>query len=148
MANYLLKKDKITNSITYMEFDFDGYSFTPKHNEKYLNINKVIIVNPSLIDKVLTFKFNNTFKKLASLIFKIIDEEDSDDESSILIALDEISKTRGIILNRYQKFLSLEKEKMFLNKLRYLESELRIKQIEIKEKRKYLEEEKYIGRGR
>lgn len=147
MANYLLKKDCITNSITYMEFDFDGYSFTPKHNEKYLNINKVIIVNPNLIDKVLTFKFNNTFRKLASLIFKIIDGEDSD-ESSILIALDEISKTRGIILNRYQKFLSLEKEKMFLNKLRYLESELRIKQIEIKEKCKYLEEEKYIGRGR
>ena len=46
--------------------------------------------------------------------------------------------------------ISQEKEKLFLKKLRIIENEIRVKQIKIKQKAVYLEqqEEKSRGRGR
>ncbi len=146
MANYFLTKEKKTNSIIYLEYDLDGYSFMPKNNKKYLDVQKIIIINPTLIDKILTIKFNVTFKKLAYMIMLLLESDDTTD-GFIDIALDEISKTRGIVLNKYQKFLTKEKELLFLNKLRMLESQLRIKQIQIN-RFNYLENSEEINFGR
>lgn len=147
MANYLLKKDKITNLIINMEYNFDGYEIIPKHKERYLNIEKLVIINPILIEKIVTQKFNQTFRKLAFYILMVINDDEATGTDTIF-ALGEIEKTRGILLNKYQKFLNSEIEKEYLDKLRYLENQVRIKQIEIRQKEYFYDEEKFVGHSR
>lgn len=149
MRNYLI----IKNSNTYMLLtlpDFKGYTFKPRQiNDSYLNVKEVTIINDYLIDRILTMKFDKSFKRLVSLALRVINDEDAD-ESDTEIVFGEVELVREILLNRYQKFLSYEKEQLLLKKVRLIENELRLKQVAIKQKAMYLEnqEEKTIGRSR
>lgn len=143
MPNYLIKKDNKKKTIIYMEYDLNGYIFHPKkRSEAHIDIEKIVIVNPSLIDKILTIKFNKAFQKISNVILKIIEDDDTDNDA-VLIALDEVSRLKSIILNKYQKFLTLEKEEQFLKKIRILENELQLKMISLVET-----EDKEYGRSR
>lgn len=153
MANYLIKKDKKTNQIVYMEYELHGYKFNPKNrqneNKAYIDVKEVTVYNPIMIDAILTAKFNRTFKKIIAMAKMIIDDEDSTDDQ-VAICLDEVELVRQILLNKYNDFLNYEKEQLFLQKLRIIENELRVKQMYIKEKAMFLEmeEEKIRHRGR
>ena len=153
MANYLIKKDKKTNQIVYMEYELHGYKFNPKNrqneNKAYIDVKEVTVYNPIMIDAILTAKFNRTFKKIIAMAKMIIDDEDSTDDQ-VAICLDEVELVRQILLNKYNDFLNYEKEQLFLQKLRIIENGLRVKQMYIKEKAMFLEmeEEKIRHRGR
>ena len=77
MANYLIKKDKKTNQIIYMEYELHGYKFNPKNrqneNKAYIDVKEVTVYNPIMIDAILTAKFNRTFKKIIAMAKMIIE---------------------------------------------------------------------------
>lgn len=125
---YLLKKNNDKKELFSTPKDFSGYTFKPKTNKKYLSVKEVTVVDPEIIDKILTKKFSNKFEELIILASKIINDDDSTNADTSLV-LDEVAKVRGILLNRYQKFLSKEKEELFLQKLRLIENQLRLKQV-------------------
>ena len=150
MAGYLINKKHQDLSVVNIKM-LDGYKFRPKNNGNYINVSEVTIVNHMMIDKILTMKFERTFKRLVAMAMRILntnDEDTSDDEAQIV--LDEAQLVREILVNRYEKFLSHEKEQLFLKKLRVIENELRMKQVAIKQKSDYLEmqQEKNVGRSR
>lgn len=133
MASYLLKKcDMIVEQA--LEDDLKGYTFSPNSKAKNnFKVNKITIINPKMIDGILTTKFNKKYRQLVMIVFNILQSNDEDTtEGDIIIALDEIAKLREIILNKYQKFLEHEKEEKFVKQLRILENELRAKQINIR----------------
>ena len=134
MASFLLKKDEKTNEILIMDYEDKGYTFKPGNKSKnHLKVNQITIIKPSMIDAILTTKFNKKYRRLVMIVFNILQSSDEDTtEGDIMIALDEIAKLREIILNKYQKFLSHEKEEKFIKQLRILENELRAKQINIR----------------
>lgn len=126
---YLIVKDKDSKSVTYFEYDkIKGYKLKPKNTpfKDSINVNKMIIVNPTLIDTLVTKKINNRFKKLVKLITYLYDE-DSDDTEGYLLALNEISKFRMELINKYKMYLSDEKLKLIDNKLKILEEEVKLK---------------------
>ncbi len=135
MASFLLKKDDKIDEITYMDYEIKGYTFKPngKSASKYIEVSHITLVNPSMIDGILTTKFNKKYRQLVMIVFNILQSSDEETtEGDIMIALDEIAKLRVIILNKYQKFLSHAKEEKFIKQLRILENELRAKQINIR----------------
>lgn len=143
---YLIKKNDKTQEVVYLDYDINGYVFTPKNNgETSLTVNKVIIVNPSMIDKILTIKFNTLFKKITMEALKIIYDDDSGEDAAMLV-LDELKRLRGIVTHKYQKFLSNEKEAIFLKKIKQLENELKVKIMMTREN--YLNKEDNYGRSR
>ena len=149
MASYLINKSHQDESVVSIR-ELDGYQFKPRSTkDSYIKVNKVTIVDRVMIDKILTMKFNKSFKKVVALALQVINDEDSD-EGNVTIVLGEVELVREILLNRYQKFLSYEKEQLFLKKLRLIENELRMKQVAIKRKAQMLEmqEEKTRSRGR
>ncbi len=149
MSNYFINKKHVDDSVLSMH-EIEGYKFKPKLNKDgYISVSEVTIVDKVMIDKILTIKFNKNFKKLVNIAMKVINDDDSTDDD-VRIVLDEVELVREILLNKYQKFISHEKEQLFLKKLRLIENELRIKQVKIKQKAMYLEmqEEKTIGRSR
>lgn len=149
MVNYLIKKK--SNHLRFISIPvFNGYSFKPKLNsDKYIVVSEVIIINRQMIDDILTIKFEKNFKRLVALALNVINDEDETDDSKASIVLGEIELVRGILLNRYQKFLNHQKEELFLQKLRLIENEMRMKQVAIKQKAMYLEQMEYQNsRGR
>lgn len=133
MASYLLKKCDMTLESAEKN-DLKGYTFSPNNKAKNnFKVNKITIINPKMIDGILTTKFNKKYRQLVMIVFSILQSNDEDTtEGDIIIALDEIAKLREIILNKYQKFLAHEKEEKFVKQLRILENELRAKQINIR----------------
>lgn len=134
MASFLLKKDEKTNEIILMDCEGKGYTFTPGNKTKnHLKVNQITIIKPSMIDAILTTKFDKKYRKLLMIVFNILQSSDEETTNSdIMIVLDEVAKLREIILHKYQKFLSHEKEEKFIKQLRVLENELRAKQINIR----------------
>ena len=59
---YYIVKNKNDKAITYFEYDkMEGYDLTPKKGMKIedaINVNKVVIINPSLAEKVAKKKFD------------------------------------------------------------------------------------------
>lgn len=149
MAGYLINKSHCDDSVVSIK-ELDGYTFKPKPGKgNYIKVNEVKIVDKVMIEKILSMKFDRAFKQLVALALRVINDEDADDDTAMIV-LDEVELVRQILLERYHKFISQEKEKLFLKKLRIIENEIRVKQIKIKQKAVYLEqqEEKSRGKGR
>ena len=147
MANYLIKKKHKDESVVSIK-ELEGYTFKPRlTKDSYIKVNAVTIVDKVMIDKILTMKFNKSFKKVVQLALRVINDEDADD-GDVSIVLGEVELVREILLNRYQKFLNFEKEQLFLKKLRLIENELRMKQVTIKRKAQLLEMENEKTRSR
>lgn len=121
--NYVIKKSKKKYNIIEFNLNTPGYSFIPK---KELKIDEIIIYEPKLIEEVLNIKFNTAFKKIANLIVKISNDEDPNDED-VLMVIGEISRLKGIILNKYNTFLKLTIQKSMLKKIALMEMKLKNK---------------------
>ena len=151
MAGYLINKKHCDDSVIKIK-DVEGYTFRPRVSKQdYIKVSEVTIVDKQMIDKILSTKFDKSFKKVVNMASYVINDDDADDDA-VRMVLDEVELVRQILLSRYQKFINHEKEQLFLKKLRLIENELRMKQVQIKQRALYLEqlayEEMSRGRGR
>lgn len=131
MASYLIKKDKKTNEIVYMTYDFDGYNFKPRNKNNRLNVNNVLIVKPAMIEKILYIKFNKIYLNLSNVILNYLASDDEVDDGTCEIMLSEIDRVRSIYIRQYEKYLQKLENIDFLEKLEFLRKELEIKQLRI-----------------
>lgn len=127
---YILKQNGDKKELFSSDVDFNGYKFNSKRSKNIIKVSNVTVVDPKMINEILTIKFNRRFKKLLTLVSAVLNDTDATDADTAL-ALDEVQLVKEILLNRYQKFLNQEKEELFLKKLRVLENELRLKQAMI-----------------
>ena len=127
MASYLIKKNNDTNEIVFMEYELEGYKFKPNSSKASIEVKEVTIVNPSMIENILEAKYNKAFQRVLMATYEALKQEDKKALTSIKKALEEIEKLKQILLGKYQKFLSKEKEKKFLVKLELMEQQLNIK---------------------
>lgn len=150
MASHSIKKENNNNEIVYINGELKGYDFNPKDSSNNnLKINQIVIVNPTLTDKILTIKFKQKYKRILMITLSILNGAIEDATTGdIEIVLDEIAKMRDILLNKYKKFLKKEKERVFLEQLRGLENSLRAKLFEIREYELYLNNEIERGHSR
>lgn len=146
MAGFLIKKSVKKKKIIEIEYEKKGYDFKPRINSQEFEINKITIFNHSMINSILTKKIDTQFKRVAAITYDVLNDEDDDSTSDAIIALDEVSKLKAIILKKYQEFLEKEKEKKYLKQIRVLENQLKAKINYEKEKMIVVEEKK--GRGR
>ena len=100
-----------------------------------------------MIDKILSQKFDKSFKKIVELAMIVVNNDDAD-EGDCEIVIDQAELLREILLTKYQKYINYDKEQLFLKKLRLIENEMRMKQVEIKQKALYLEQQEELYRGR
>ena len=135
---YIYKKGE-EKSIVCLDYDkIAGYKFIPKNKIKYdgVKVNSVIVINQSMIEKVLKRKIKNKLDLYLQMIVNYID--DDDDSSSYREALNDLSRYKNIVLHKYQKYLDEKYLKLLLKKIAVLEYEL-TKKINVKQD--YLEEE-------
>jgi len=149
MASYLIKKDKNTNEIVYMSYDFDGYKFKPKNKNNRLNVNNVLIVKPAMIEKILYIKFNKLYLNVSNVVLNYLASDDEVDDGTCEIMLSEIDRIRSVYKMQYEKYLQKMENIDFLEKLEFLRKELEIKQLRISNRFELnYDYDKEVGRSR
>ena len=131
MESYIIKKNDKIQEMIYYNYSSNGYNLKTKNNmQNKLKINKIVIVKPSLVDKLITIKFKEKYKRLVMIVLSIMHASDTS-EGDCIIALDEITKLKEILLYRYHNKIKQEKENLFLEQLESFERSLNEKLAQI-----------------
>lgn len=127
---FLVIKNKDSKTIKYFEYDkLNGYNIHPKQNVKFqnaINVNKMIIINPTLIEKLVDKKIKHKFNNLINLLSFVYENEDATGDG-LELALNEAEKFRMELINKYKKYLSEEKQSLMEKKLDILEDEIKLR---------------------
>ena len=127
---FLVIKNKDEKTIKYFEYDkIKGYNIKPKNNVKFvdaINVNKMILINPSLIEKMIDKKTKRRLNYLINLMSTIFDSDDETGDG-LYLALDEVEKFRREVINKYRAYISEEKMNLLLKKIAILEDELNLR---------------------
>ncbi|MBR4671887.1 MAG: hypothetical protein IKO78_01635 [Bacilli bacterium] len=130
-SRFLIVKEKDSKEIKYFDYDkLDGYNLKMKkdlHFMDAIDVNRVIIINPSFIDKVVTRKINAKFDRLINMIQIICENDDDESGEGYRIALDEANKLKMELWNKYRKYLAKEKLDLMIKKIEILEDELNLR---------------------
>lgn len=128
--SYLIIKNKDTKSCSNTSFkQLHGYKVVPKKpniRNNMIKVNEMNLIDPILIDKLLRKKVE---KKIETLIFKIVNVMDSDDDDDAKKALTEAERLKYILVNEYQEFLEKEYIDKTSKKLQIIIDELRVRMM-------------------
>lgn len=141
---FIVKKEAKSDVITYCEYEkLKGYNVKPKEGvsfEDMVNVEKMIIINPSLIEKLVGKKCSRNLEKILNMMTLIYD--DDSDDTGVGLVLDEVERFKTILMNRYRDYMKKEQYNLYLKKLEIIKSELELR-------RQVLYENTYInGNGK
>ena len=115
---------KRTKIFDVIEIDsLKGYKFSPKSKV----IKSIEVCDEKLMNEIASGKVNSMFKRVLMIVNNAFDSDDDMEGTSI--ALDEIAFLKSQLLNKYNRYLSKEKQELFLKKLLLLEEEMQMKMI-------------------
>ncbi len=129
---YFIVKDRNDLSITYLEYDkLSGYDLHPRSVKikDAIDVDRVVIINPSLMQKLAFRKVHLKFQKIVKLLMFVLSEENDDDGTggTYQESLNEINKLRMELLVHYKNKLKEEDFEEFNKKLDVLEHELSLR---------------------
>lgn len=125
--HYYIYKKGDNREIVYLDYNkLKGFGFMPKNNVKYdgIIVNKMVIIKPSMIEKVLKRKIKRKLDLYLKLIINFIDSEDGSDSEALREALNDLSRYKNIVEYKYRKYLDERYLKILLKKIAILEYEL------------------------
>ena len=123
---YVLIKKSIYKELETYEFN-ESYKVSKKDDDKRIGIIK--FYDDKIISKVIQRSIDNRFKKLLELLSKL-EESDEDPSEGFMICLDEVSKFKSEIINKYNKFLKKNQVDLANKKLELIEKEIKNKLLE------------------
>ncbi len=126
---YLIVKEKDKKEVTYFEYNkLNGLEINSKNKniklKDAINVNKMVVINPSFIEKLINKKINIKIKKLIDLIAIIYESDDEDPAGSLMQALNEVEKFKREIINKYINYMTKEQIDLLEKKIRILETEV------------------------
>ena len=128
---FLIVKDNESKEIQYFDYDkVNGYNLYSKgntHFEDAIDVNRIIIIKPTFIEKIATKKMNQKFQKFLNMVSVVCDAEDDENGGLYQIVLDEANKLRMELINKYKKYISQEKFELMLKKIEILEEEIKLR---------------------
>jgi len=141
--HYYINKKNSNKEIIYLDYDkLKGLDFSPKNRVKYdgIVVNKMVIIKPSMIEKILKRKIKKKLDLYLKLIIKFIESTDSDNGDAIREALNDLTRYKSIIAHKYQKYLDEKYLKLLIRKIALLEYELNSKLMLYEQENIYEEE--------
>lgn len=134
---FVVTKDENTQTITYKEYySLKGYDFKPKNKlskEDIINVDEMVIINPSLIEKLISKKCKKTLERILKLISFIYDDDETGEES-VTLALNEIAKFKELLDTKYKEYMKEKEYKLMLKKLEILENEVKLRKLYLNSK--------------
>lgn len=150
MKNYYIVKNQDDKAITYLEYDkLSGYDVTPKNVKikDAIDVNKMIIINPSMIGKMVTKKVDLRFAKLLKFVSIVLSSDDESGEA-YRQALTEITKLRLEIFVKYKNYMTKEQIDILEKKFSILEREVKLRMLYLEQSTMYKHHEEASKEGR
>ena len=125
--NFYIEKNKQTNETVYIEYDkIKGYNLTPRtKKEDAIEVNKIVIVSPTLSEKIRKKKIEHKIVHLFNSLEEIA-ESGGSDEGTIRNTLMDAERLKLMIINNYIKYLGNTYASLTLKKIELIINELRI----------------------
>ena len=130
--HYYIYKNGSSREIVYIDYNrLKGFNFQPKNNVKYdgIMVNKMVIIKPSMIEKILRRKIKKKLDLYLKLIINFIDSDDSSDSDALREALNDLGRYKNIVQYKYKKYLDEKYFNILLKKILILEYELNSKLV-------------------
>jgi len=127
--HYLIVKEKNKKEVMYFECDkLKGFNVNSKNKniklKDAINVNKMVIINPDFIEKLINKKINIKIRKLVDLIANIYDSDDEDPSGALMESLNEVEKFKREMINKYINYMTKEQVEMLEKKVQILETEV------------------------
>lgn len=132
---YLLSRDSKSREIVFLDYNkLGGYEFSPKNSSEYigLNVNKMVVIKPSFVEKVLKKKVKRRLDLYLQFIVNMLNDEDTD-PTSLRAVLNDVERFRRTAINKYQRYLDEKYINLLLKKIDLLSHEIKMKLIYSKE---------------
>ena len=120
----LVKKNNYKKIISY-EFD-ESFNMTKRKDKERIGVIK--FYNEKIISGVIKRSIDNRFKKLLELIASL-EESDEDPSNGLIFCLDEASKFKREMINKYDRFLKKTQIEFINKKIELIEKEVKNKLI-------------------
>lgn len=129
---FLVVKNKDEKLIKYFEYEkLKGYKITPNKNVKFedaINVDTMILISPSLIEKMVEKKVKRKLTYLINMMSYICDSDDDNNTADgLFFALNEVEKFRNELYNKYKNYIKEEKMMLLDKKVAILEDELKLR---------------------
>ena len=131
--NYKIYRNKKRFNAKVIYSKQQPYIFNPAYrkSDDIIDINKFVLYNPKMIDNILEKKYMRRYKNLLKMVYLLFNDAFPGD-TGFPAVLDESSKLRATLIDKYNKYLSLANQEKFLKQLDYIDSEVKKKYIEQK----------------
>ncbi len=127
---FVTKKGQEGNIVCFDGALSDGFQITPKNQLQYdgITVNKLVIMKPSLVEKILKRKIQKKLELYLNYIVEVIDSDEEDGSNGNLNEiLGELTRYKEILRYRYQKYLGEKYVELMSKKIELLEYELKLK---------------------
>lgn len=151
---YQIRKEKKTKNLGKRKPICQGVKMNPKlrNHTDLIEVKEIIIINPSLKEKVLKLQFQVAFRRLFKIVMDNIEEDGTNTDANIV--LDELLKAKKVLQKKYKDQIKNEEYRIMWNKISLLEKEVKNKLILQKQREEMLSlyneeiKEEKKGRGR
>lgn len=147
---YITRKNNIIGMNATIDYSkIGGLDISPKNRISYdgIVVNKLVIIKSSFIERILKKKIKRKLELYLKFIMDFIDS-DEDDGNGLREALNDITRYKDIINYKYRKYLGDKYIDQLLNKIEFLEHELKVKLYMINEKQSTLGENNIGSKSR
>lgn len=150
--SYQIRKEKNKKNLGKKKPVCQGVKMNPKlrNHRDLIEVKEIIIINPSLKEKVLKLQFQVAFRRLFKIVMDSIEDDGTIGDANIV--LDEILKAKKILQKKYKNQIKNEEYRMMWNKMSLLEKEITNKIILQKQRQemfqRFMEETKEEKKGR
>ena len=124
---FICRNNNNNNKIIYIDYDkLSGFNFEPQNNVKYdgIKVNKMMVIKPSMVEKVLKRKIKRKLDLYLKLMIKYIEEDDGTNDGILSEALNDLTRYKEIIAYKYRKYLDTKYLNALFKKIAILEYEL------------------------
>ena len=101
--------------------------------EDIINVDEMVIINPSLIEKLISKKCKKTLERILKFISFIYDDDETGEES-VELALNEIAKFKELLDTKYKEYMKEKEYKLMIKKLEILENEVKLRKLYLNSK--------------
>ena len=146
---YVIKKEHLKKKLNKNNIESLGYKMNPKlkNHSNFIEVKEIIIIKPSMKEKVLKLSFQVAFRRLFKLVMDIL-QDDSATEGDTTICLDEIAKMKKILQQKYKNQINKEEYRTMWSKVSLLQKRLQEKIVKQQMYKMYFAEEKEEKKGR
>ena len=146
---YVIKKEHLKKKLNKNNIANLGYKMNPKlkNHSNFIEVKEIIIIKPSMKEKVLKLSFQVAFRRLFKLVMDLL-QDDHATEGDTTICLDETAKMKKILQQKYKNQINKEEYRTMWSKVSLLQKRLQEKIVKQQMYKMYFAEEKEEKKGR